>query len=96
MLASIDLKKDEPGICELAKEIRRPFFTYPAEELAAVGGDFSSSSFVKEKVGVDNVCERAALCMSGNNGKLVYRKHAEDGMTIAIAKRDWSIRFDEE
>ena len=95
-IASIDLKKDEPGICELAKEIRRPFFTYLAEELAAVGGDFSSSSFVKEKVGVDNVCERAALCMSGNNGRLVYQKHAEDGMTIAIAKRDWSIRFDEE
>lgn len=95
-IASIDLKKDEPGICELAKEIRRPFFTYPAEELAAVGGDFSSSSFVKEKVGVNNVCERAALCMSGNNGRLVYQKHAEDGMTIAIAKRDWSIRFDEE
>ena len=34
--------------------------------------------------------------MSGNNGRLVYQKHAEDGMTIAIAKRDWSIRFDEE
>lgn len=95
-IASIDLKKDEPGLCELSKDIRRPFFTYSAEELAGVSGDFSGSSFVRDQVGVDNVCERAALCMSGKHGELVYKKHAEDGMTIAIAKRDWSVRFDEE
>ena len=28
-------------------------------------------------------------------GKLIYKKHAEDGMTIAIAKREWSVGFDE-
>ena len=58
-------------------------------------GDFSASAFVKEQVGVDNVCERAALLACQDGGCLVYKKHAEDGMTIAIAKREWSVGFDE-
>ena len=37
----------------------------------------------------------AALKACGEKGRLVYEKHAEDGMTIAIAKRDWSVEFDE-
>ena len=59
-------------------------------------GYFHTSSFVKEQVGVDNVCERSALCGCGLNARLIYEKHAEDGMTIAIAKREWSVSFDEE
>ena len=54
-----------------------------------------ASDFVKEQVGVDNVCERAALKACGCEGKLIYKKHSEDGMTIAIAKREWSVGFDE-
>ena len=58
------------------------------------GSDFSD--FVKEQVGVDNVCERAALRGCRYGGTLVYKKHAEDGMTIAIAKREWRVGFNEE
>ena len=50
---------------------------------------------MKETVGVSNVCERAALLACGEGGSLVYGKHAEDGMTIAIARRKWSVSFDE-
>ena len=50
---------------------------------------------MKQQVGVDNVCERAALKACGKFGTLIYKKYAEDGMTIAIAKRKWSIVFDE-
>lgn len=32
-IASIDLKKDETGILELAESYQVPFLTYPAEEL---------------------------------------------------------------
>ena len=45
----------------------------------------------KAQVGVDNVCERAALAGCGANGTLIYEKQAFDGMTIAIAERNWSI-----
>ena len=34
------------------------------------------------------------MCEPG--GRLIYEKHAEDGMTIAIARREWRVHFDEE
>lgn len=94
-LASIDLKKEEPGLLAFCKTNSIPFLTYSADELKGVKGEFHWSDFVEEKTGVDNVCERAALKACGLKGRLVYEKHAEDGMTIAIAKRDWSVDFDE-
>ena len=94
-MASIDVKKDESGFLGFSRKEKIPFITYAAEALMCVEGDFHKSEFVREKVGVDNVCERAALKMCEPEGKLIYEKHAEDGMTIAIAKRDWRVNFDE-
>ena len=94
-LCSIDLKSKEQGLLAWSRKENIPFITYSAEELQKVEGEFQKSAFVKDKVGVDNVCERAALKAAEPNGKLVYEKHAEDGMTIAIAKREWSVEFDE-
>ena len=70
---------------------RIPFFTYSAEELKQVKGDFQESFFVKEKTGVDNVCERAAMKASKEEGTFILRKQAENGMTIAIVKYDWKL-----
>lgn len=94
-LASIDKKKDEQGFLIWSRQHRVPFFTYTAEELQKVQGNFHVSVFVESQVGVDNVCERAALCVCEAGGTLVYEKHAKDGMTIAVAKREWRITFDE-
>lgn len=95
-LASIDKKKDEPGLLAISERMRIPFFTYTAEELNRVGACVHSSEFVKAQVGVDNVCERAALAGCEANGTLIYEKQAFDGMTIAIAERNWSVILDEE
>lgn len=95
-LASIDKKRDEPGLLAISERMRIPFFTYTAEELNRVGACVHSSEFVKAQVGVDNVCERAALAGCGANGALIYEKHVFDGMTIAIAERNWSVILDEE
>lgn len=94
-LASIDLKKEEQAFLSWSRKEKLPFFTYTAEELQKVEGAFHKSNFVKDRVGVDNVCERAALKACEPCGELVYEKHAEDGMTIAIAKREWRVSFDE-
>lgn len=94
-IASIDVKKEEPGIIAWSRKENIPFLTYTAEELRSVQGDFHGSGFVKEQVGVDNVCERAALKLCGPGGRLLYEKHAEDGMTAAVARREWRVRFDE-
>lgn len=94
-MASIDRKKDEEGLFRISQRERIPFFTYSSAELECVTGSLHESEFVKKTVGVSNVCERAALYACGEGGRLVYEKHAEDGMTIAIAKRKWSVSFDE-
>ena len=91
-LASIDLKKDEPGLAALAHKLGLPFLTYSAAELQEAPGDFTPSAFVKETTGVDSVCERAAVLSSG--GQLVVRKVAENGMTFALAKQEEAISFE--
>lgn len=95
VFASIDRKKDEEGILWMSSHYGISFVTCSAEELQQVEGNFHASEFVKSQVGVDNVCERAALRFSGPGGTLITGKQAEDGITVAIAKRRWSVSFDE-
>lgn len=85
-VASIDRKADEQGLVDLAALLGVPFLTYSAETLQNIQGDFTGSSFVRKTVGVDNVCERAAVAAAGG-GELMLRKTAGDGMTAAVARR---------
>lgn len=82
-VASIDVKADEPGLIELAERFGAEFKTFSADELSSIEGNFSSSNFVRETVGVDCVCERSAVAAGGD---LVVGKTSRDGMTIALAK----------
>lgn len=88
-LASISQKKHEAGIVEWCRKENIRFLTYSAEELRNIEGDFTTSAFVEGQVGVDNVCERAAMKACKAEGKLIMQKCAEHGMTLAIAKRNW-------
>lgn len=92
-LASIDLKKEETGIVETAKELGVPFFTFSAKELGSVQGVFSGSKFVEQITGVENVCERSAV-LAGRQGKLIQKKEGRDGVTTAAAEKKWRIRFE--
>lgn len=89
-IASIDRKGKEPGILEWSRKHRVEFVTYSAEELMSLQGTFSVSEFVRDHVGVDTVCERAAVfaCREEHSGKaeLVFRKHVYDGVTVAASK----------
>lgn len=88
-VASIDLKKEEAGLLEFCETRNVPFETYTAEELQAVSGTFSASEFVTGVTGVDNVCERSAVKYASehgaNDGELLLRKQAQDGVTVALA-----------
>jgi len=90
-MASIDLKRSEPGLLALSDTLGVPFVTFSADALNAVPGDFSGSAFVKETTGTDCVSERAAVKVSG--GELVQKKIAEDGMTFALAEHKEGISF---
>ena len=83
-LARIDIKKEEPGLLALAEKMGIPFETFSSEELLAVKGEFTASSFVSRTVGVDNVCERSALkaaqdriCL--NTGRIPERNQTKPG-----------------
>ncbi|MEE0420560.1 MAG: cobalt-precorrin 5A hydrolase [Lachnospiraceae bacterium] len=91
-VASIELKKDERAITELCGKFSLPLCTYTAQELKDVPGDFESSAFVEQVTGVDNVCGRSAVLGSAN-GRLIQKKRAGGGVTVAIAIRDRSVDF---
>ena len=86
-VATIDLKKEEPGLLAAAKALQIPVICYSSEELAAVPGDFAESAFVKQITGVGNVCERAALkAARERGGYLVCHITVYDGVTVAAAR----------
>lgn len=85
-LATIDRKRDEPGLLELAQKWRLPLRCFSAEELNAVPGAFTQSAFVRSVTGVDNVCERSAV-LAAEGGELLVPKRAGDGITVAIAQK---------
>ena len=93
-LASVDRKREEPALLALAERMEIPFVTAPTEVLAEVPGAFSSSAFVEETVGVDNVCERAAVWGSGG-GLLLMPKQSGSGVTAAAAAERTVVRFAE-
>jgi cobalt-precorrin 5A hydrolase len=93
MVASVDLKAREPGLLEFCRQWGLPFVTDTPEALAAVPGDFTPSAFVAKTVGVDNVCERAAAL---RGGKIILKKQALEGVTVAIATADFTPVFSEE
>ena len=56
--------------------------------------DNNTLGFVRQVTGIGNVCERAAI-QGSKNGRLLLEKTAENGMTLAVAAKDWSVAFDE-
>ena len=82
--ATIDLKQEEPGLLAFCQFRGLPLTAYTAGALAAAPGTFTPSDFVRSVTGVDNVCERAAALRSGG-GRLVVRKQAGEGVTVAAA-----------
>ncbi len=104
-IASIDLKREEQGILEFAKKHSIPFYTYDSGTLAEQEGAFTPSEFVSQVTGVDNVCERAAVCAArelalargmenGGAARLIVKKYICGGVTLAAACMDWRICFD--
>lgn len=91
-VASIDLKQNELGLCLFCKQHDLPFVTYSAQALAQAPGSFSASDFVQKTVGVDNVCERAAI-LSSSGGTILRNKTVRDGMTAALVIEDWRAHF---
>ncbi len=86
-IASLDRKEKEPGLRQAAERLGALFLTYTAKELeeqqaCPEQGGFTASAFVMQEIGVDNVCERAAVAAGAE--RLLRKKTARDGMTLAV------------
>lgn len=92
-VSSIDLKKDEPVLKELAGScLHTPFKTYPAEALDKIAVPHPSAT-VKERTGSGSVSEAAAI-MSAEGGPLWIdkQKGQTKNFTYAIAVSQSAVR----
>jgi cobalt-precorrin 5A hydrolase len=85
-IGSTVVKQDEIGLLAAAEQLAVPleFFTNEQLEQCIVNNELEISSFVREQIGVGNVCEAAALLV-GRTNKLVVPKTKYKQVTVAIA-----------
>jgi cobalt-precorrin 5A hydrolase/precorrin-3B C17-methyltransferase len=86
LVASVDLKRDEPGIVALADHHAVELRTFPAEALAPVDVP-TPSTVVAAAVGTPSVAEAAALLAAGPGAELVVTKQRSTEATVAVARR---------
>lgn len=89
-LASIDIKSNEAGLLALAAEMELPLEFFTKEELSRVEDAPTPSALVKKHVGVNSVCEAAAILASRKGhpkGRLIVPKQISRNVTVAIARR---------
>ena len=90
-VASIDIKKDEPGLLAFCTVHDLELITFSAARLREVDGEFTASFFVRNVTGVDNVCERSAVLLSG--GLLIKEKTTGNGVTMAVAEKQTALSW---
>lgn len=87
-IGSIDVKSDEPGLIALGRELGLPIRFFSREELGGVPDIQNPSETVKHHVGVNSVCEAAAILGAGK-GRLIVPKRKSRNATAAVARVDW-------
>ena len=85
LLASVDIKSDEVGLLEFAKNLGVEIKFFSTDELAKKIAEYqlSESEFVKDTIGVGNVCEAAALCCV-ESARFALPKKNFNGVTICL------------
>ena len=80
-IVSVDVKKDETGIIELAKKIDCPFKTFTRDQIKTVQDKYEKSEFVLKTLGITGVCEP---CVDLAGAEVIISKVKSQGMTLAI------------
>jgi cobalt-precorrin 5A hydrolase len=85
-LASIDMKRDEPGLAALARELGLPIQFFSRETIGGVEDRVPTpSAAVAKHIGVKSVCEAAAI-LAARGGTLVVPKRSSRNATVAVAR----------
>ncbi len=85
LLSSADIKSDEAGLHEAASELGVPLRFIPSEDIRNAAQTFERSNFVEQRVNLPAVAEPAAL-LAGRRTRLILKKKAYDGVTVALAQ----------
>lgn len=90
-ITSIEIKNDEVGLIELAKQLDKPYLTFNAQALGEMEDRLSTKSdYILKTVGVYGVAESAALYqaqqITSNGSELLLNKHKNKQATCAIAR----------
>ena len=85
-IGSIEIKKDEKAIIDLAKYLNVPFKTFSVKEISKVDYLYEKSDWVKKNVGVYSVSDPVAHLLS--EGRVIINKQKYDGITFSIGRID--------
>lgn len=83
-IGTVELKKDEPGLLQLAREFEVPLVIFTADEINALEGEYERSEFVKRTAGVYAVSEPCAMLMGR---EMLVKKYRKNGVTVSISRR---------
>jgi cobalt-precorrin 5A hydrolase len=89
LLASADIKANEPGLIEAARELGLPLRFISSEEIRTSSRTFERSDWVQQKVNLPAVAEPAAL-LAGRRTTLLIPKKNHHGITVAVARENCS------
>jgi len=85
-LATVDLKKDEEGIIDAASKSDLPLEIVTLNEISDFKHvDCTPSKLVQREFGVQGVSEPVSLIRAGESSRLILKKTAYNGVTVAIA-----------
>lgn len=83
-LATIEAKRDEPGLKQAAELLGKPLMTFSVRQIRELKVPCRHSPFVYQSMGVGGVCEPAAILAAG--GRLLVEKQKLNGVTVAVAR----------
>ena len=85
-IGSIEIKKEEKAIIDLAKFLDVDFKTFSVDEISKVDYLYEKSQWVKKNVGVYSVSDPVAHLLS--EGRVIINKQKYDGITFSIGRID--------
>ncbi|MBI5789589.1 MAG: cobalamin biosynthesis protein [Candidatus Schekmanbacteria bacterium] len=87
LLASIDIKHDETGLLEAARNLGLPINFIPQAWLKDADLDYERSALVEKHLGIGGVAQPCAL-LSGKRTKIILPRTIINRMTISIAQEN--------
>jgi cobalt-precorrin 5A hydrolase len=85
-MATVDLKRDEPGLLALADRLGMTLAFHSREALNQVRHVPNPSAMAAKYIGVESVCEAAAMLTAGEK-ILIVPKQKNRNVTVAVARR---------